>query len=711
MPRSRQPWLHELVTVLCAPTMVLSEDSGQIRPAGAQGVLHADGRVLSAAVLEAGGQEPVPLSSGLLDAGRALFTGLVRDVGDNGPDPALRVERERAVGPGRMTERIRVISLASEPVTTELTLRVAADLATMGEIRSGQPRPPAPVEIFAGNWAVPRSARVAPMPPAAGPMPPAAGPGAGAPVLAWADVPVQVRLTAPGATAAPRPGGAALLTWPVELAARGQAEVTWELVVSDPAAVVGPPADGVRDLWPSVRADGDDPRLGALLARALPDAAALMLATSRDPGEEFLGAGAPWFLTLFGRDSIWAARLLLPFGWRLAASTLRALAGRQGRRVDPDTGEAPGKIIHELRTAGRQGAGGLPARYYGTIDATSLWICLLHDAWRWGMPEAQLRALLPNLAAALSFQRDYGDADGDGLLEYIDASGRGLANQGWKDSGDAIRFADGTIADPPVALCEVQGYAYEAARHGADLMDALGVPGAAQWRDWAARLAQVFRARFWVADEAGAYPALALDSGKHPVDSVTSNIGHLLGTGLLTPTEEDLVAARLAGPGLSSGFGLRTMSSADRGYSPLSYHCGSVWSHDTAIVIRGLARSGHPAQAAALADGLLDAAQAFGWRLPELFAGDARDQAPWPSAYPASCRPQAWAAAAAGALVQARLGLEADVPAGRLTVTPGPGPVGAGPRLHVDGLVAGDRTFSAGIDAAGVGYVRDPGVG
>ncbi|MGH3398724.1 MAG: amylo-alpha-1,6-glucosidase, partial [Streptosporangiaceae bacterium] len=452
---------------------------------------------------------------------------------------------------------------------------------------------------------------------------------------------------------------------------------------------------------------------GRLLRQALPDAAALLLATSRDPAEVFPGAGAPWYLTLFGRDSIWAARLLLPFGWPLAASTLRALAGRQGRRVDPAAGEAPGKILHELRAAGRQEAGGLPARYYGTIDATPLWICLLHDAWRWGMPEAEVRALLPNLTAALAFLRDYGDADDDGLLEYIDSSGgRGLANQGWKDSGDAIRFADGRIADPPVALCEVQGYAFEAARHGADLLDALGQPGAGAWRDWAGRLAEVFRARFWVRDGAGAYPALALDARKQPVDSVTSNIGHLLATGLLTPAEEDLVAARLAGPELSSGFGLRTMSTASGGYSPLSYHCGSVWSHDTAIVIRGLARSGHAAEAAALADGLLDAAEAFGWRLPELFAGDARDQVPWPSAYPASCRPQAWAAAAAGALIQARLGLEVDVPAGRLTVTPpAPRPGGAGPRLHVDGLVAGDRTFSAGVDASGAGYVVDPGAG
>ena len=710
MPRSRQPWLHDLVTALCAPTVALSEASGQIRPAAgsrssAQGVLHADCRVLSAAMLEVGGAEPESLSSGLLDAGRALFIGLVRDLGGDGADPAVRVERERLVRPGRVREHIRITSSAEVPLSTELTLRVAADLASIGEIKTGQPRPPAPIEIFIDNWAVPRTAARQPAGTGAGPE--------GGPVLTWGGGPIQVRLTAPGATAAPGPDGLARLTWPVQLAPRGRLEVAWELAVSDPAAVIGPPPGPAGDPWPGVRADGDDPRPGRLLGQALPDAAALLLATSRDPGEEFLGAGAPWYLTLFGRDSIWAARLLLPFGWPLAASTLRALAGRQGRRVDPATGEAPGKILHELRTAGRQGAGGLPARYYGTIDATPLWICLLHDAWRWGMPEAQVRALLPSLTAALAYLRDYGDADGDGLLEYIDSSGgRGLANQGWKDSGDAIRFADGRIADPPVALCEVQGYAYEAARHGADLLDALGQPGAGAWRDWAGRLAEVFRARFWVRDGAGAYPALALDARKQPVDSVTSNIGHLLATGLLTPAEEDLVAARLAGPELSSGFGLRTMSTASGGYSPLSYHCGSVWSHDTAIVIRGLARSGHAAEAAALADGLLDAAEAFGWRLPELFAGDARDRVPWPSAYPASCRPQAWAAAAAGALVQALLGLEVDVPAGLVTVTPpGPRPGGAGPRLHVDGLVAGERTFSAGVDASGAGYVVEPGAG
>jgi glycogen debranching enzyme len=408
-------------------------------------------------------------------------------------------------------------------------------------------------------------------------------------------------------------------------------------------------------------------------------------------GDVFLAAGAPWYFTLFGRDSIWAARLLLPFGWQLAAGTLRALAACQGSKLDPETAEAPGKIPHELRRAG--------SLYYGTIDATPLWICLLHDAWRWGMPASQVRALLPALHAALECISRYGDSDGDGLLEYIDQSGHGLSNQGWKDSGDAIRFADGRIAKPPVALCEVQGYAYEAAMAAAELLTAFGEPGADRWRAWAAGLAEAFRASFWLPD---GYPALALDAAKQPVDSLTSNIGHLLATGLLTKDEESLVAGRLAGPDMDSGFGLRTMSAGNAGYNPLSYHCGSVWSHDTAIVIRGLYRSGHGDDAARLAEGLLSAAAAFDWRLPELFSGEDRGPVP----YPAACRPQAWSAAAAGALAQALLGLDVDAPAGLVRVEPPDVPPGrAGRRLRVDGLVAGDETFSAGIDEAGHGYL------
>jgi glycogen debranching enzyme len=206
-----------------------------------------------------------------------------------------------------------------------------------------------------------------------------------------------------------------------------------------------------------------------------------------------------------------------------------------------------------------------------------------------------VEALLPHAEAALRWLADHADGDGDGFLEYIDETGRGLANQGWKDSSDAVRFADGRRAEPPIALVEVQGYAYRAALDGAALLDAFGRDGSDRWREYAAALAERFRSAFWVG---GSYPALALDAGKQPVDSLTSNIGHLLGTGILNADEEGAVATALASDAMSGGYGLRTMSARDRAFSPLSYHCGSIWTHDTAIVAAGLARAGFAAAGA-----------------------------------------------------------------------------------------------------------------
>ena len=697
MPDEGQPWLHDLITVLSAPTMALSENSGQMRRSGAQGVLHAHSRVLSEAVLEIDGAEPRPVRSGLLSASTASFASIQKQTAADSVDPAVWLERRRTVRPAIVEELVRVSGGPRASGTAFVTLRVAADLAVLADIKSGEACPP--VAITAASHG-----------------------------LEWGEGQLRVRLHAPGAVATLGGDGEAKLTWRIELAGGAADVIHWRLTVRDTTAVVAAPpqprASQVRlprqrrgedpprpprehHPWARVRAESADSRLARFLARSIDDAAALRMTTTLAPGEVFLGAGAPWFLTLFGRDSIWAARLLLPFGWQLASGTLRALAAFQGKRVDRRTGEAPGKIPHQLRPTRREPAHAddLPALYYGTIDATPLWVCLLHDAWRWGMPAADVRALLPSMNGALAWMRDHGDADGDGLLEYRDDSGSGLANQGWKDSHDAIRFSDGQVASPPVTLCEVQGYAHQAASAGADLLDAFGEPGAAQWRAWASRLADVFRSSFWVADADGSYPALALDSSKRKVDALTSNVGHLLGTGLLTTQEESRIAERLGRPDVNSGFGLRTMSVASRGYSPLSYHCGSVWSHDTAIAMLGLARSGHHAAAASLADGLLEAAATFDWRLPELFSGHARTEVPWPSPYPPSCRPQAWAAAASGALVQAVLGLDVDVPAAAMRMTPLRGGRLLPVPIRVDGLVAGGETFSAGVDADGSGFV------
>lgn len=683
MSDAGQPWLHNLITVLGAPTMVLSEQGGQVRHTGAQGVIHAHSRVLSQAVLEFDGVEAAPISSGLVSAGTAMFAGIPRQTATDAADPAVWVTRTRTVRPGVLREVVRMSGGPRAHGMTRVTLRVAADLAVLTDIKAGRRGTLVPITVTSAG-------------------------------LEWGTDELRVQLSAPGAVATADPVGQALLTWDVELGSQSDHEIAWQLTIDDKTALVlaAPQSPGLHDgsgpdRRTRVQAESADFRLPRLLARSIEDAAALRMVAKNAPGDVFLGAGTPWYLTLFGRDSIWAARLMLPFGWQVARGTLRALASFQGRHVDHFTGEAPGKIPHELRPSRRPvDIDALPPLYYGTIDATPLWICLLHDAWRWGMPADDVRTLLPSMRDALTWMRDHGDSDGDGLLEYRDRSGKGLANQGWKDSHDSIRFADGTIAAAPVTLCEVQGYAHQAAVAGADLLDAFGQPGAAEWRAWAARLADAFRSSFWVTDRGVAYPALALDGAKRRVDALTSNIGHLLGTGLLTAEEESRIAQRLSGPDMSSGFGLRTMSTASGGYSPLSYHCGSVWSHDTAIVILGLVRSGHPAAAAQLADGLLDAAAAFDWRLPELFSGHSRAEVPWPSPYPPSCRPQAWATAAAGGLVQAMLGLDVDVPAGTVRMSSGCLQARS-PRapLRVDGLVAGSETFSAGVDADGTGYM------
>lgn len=655
-----QPLLHDLVSTVMAPASALSDADGQIRQAGVQGLFCADRRVLSQARLLVDGREPESIGYAPGAAGQARFVSLARWLGDRTIDPTVRIERSRELSPFGMGEQVEIVSTASSPVTATVTVELACDFAAVEAVKSGRSGTPVP----AG----------------------AAGDGR----LTWHADTTRVTVTGHGAHATA--GDGACLRWEVSLPPRGRATLRWELAVEDSAVVVVPPAATLE--WSPPHVTADDRRVTRLLDQSLEDLRSLRLAEPAEPGDTFLAAGAPWFLTLFGRDSIWAARMLLPLGTRLAAGTLRVLARRQGRRLDPDSGEAPGKVMHELRRDAfdlNDKGGRLPAAYYGTIDATPLWISLLHDAWRWGLPDSEVRALLPNLQAALGWLADHADPDGDGFLEYIDSSGRGLANQGWKDSGDSVRFHDGRQAEPPIALAEVQGYAHQAALHGAALLDAFDLPGADRWRDYAGALAERFRAAFWVDGPQGPFPALALDRDKRPVNSLTSNIGHLLGTGLLSREESARVAGLLASPGMAEGFGLRTMSSEEGGFSPLSYHCGSVWPHDTAIVIAGLAREGFDEQATTLAEGLLDAAESFGYRLPELFAGDAREQMGRPVAYPASCRPQAWSAAAAVVIAHAATGLYPDVPAGRVELRPLSGaPLGA--------LTAGLRVADAEVE-------------
>lgn len=663
----RQPLLHDLTVTASAPSQVWAAPDGQVHRTGLQGVYHADVRVLAEAVVSVDGELPESISSGPAGPGRAEAVAVLRSIDAPGADPTTMLRRTRTVGDGVVREDLTVSAGTAEPVSGRLTLHVSSDLARTETVKQGLPTTLRPPVVTDGE-------------------------------VRWSDDDATVVVTAPGAQVEADAEGATL-TWDVSAAAGAPTTVSWE-VRSQVAAVVNAPARTEPE-WSVPQVVADDSRLAPLVARSLADLSGLRMSAHFAPSETFLAAGAPWFFTLFGRDSIIAARLLLPLGTDLARGTLRTLAARQGTKDDPGTSEQPGKILHEIRSQELHGEGGmaLPPEYYGTVDATPLWICLLHDAWRWGLPLDDVEALLPNLDAALVWLRDHGDSDGDGFLDYADATGHGLSNQGWKDSGDSIQWRDGRLAEGPIALSEVQAYAYEAAVSAAALLDALGRPGAGDWRDWAQTLKLRFREEFWLEDEAGPYLAIALDRHGAPVDSVASNMGHVLGTGILDPEEERLVAARLAAPDMSSGYGLRTLSTTSAGYWPLRYHGGTVWTHDTAIAVLGLSRAGLGEEAAVLARGLLEAAPHFDYQLPELFGGNAVGDGPHPLPYPASCHPQAWAAASSVALLTALLGLTPAQDGLRAAPVAGIGSV------TVDGLVAAGRRFRVQTSGDGTAEV------
>jgi glycogen debranching enzyme len=407
------------------------------------------------------------------------------------------------------------------------------------------------------------------------------------------------------------------------------------------------------------------------VARTGEDLGALRLFDPEHPDEPVIAAGAPWYMTLFGRDSIltsWMALLLDP---TLGMATVRTLARLQGTRDVPETEEQPGRILHEVRFSGGPSlALAQGAVYYGTSDATQLFVMLVHELWRWGVPLEELWPLLPAVDAALSWVAGPGDPDGDGYVEYERSGPHGLANQGWKDSHDGVSFADGRLPEPPIALAEVQGYAYAAWRAGARLAAATGDELVAKERDTRADALQAqFDRDFWMPGRRAF--AIALDGEKRQVDSVTSNMGHCLWSGIVADADKAAAVAQwLVSPEMYTGWGIRTLATSMQRYNPISYHNGSTWPHDTAICVAGLRRAGFVDEALEIATGLLAAAQASGSRLPELFAGLTSQEMPVPVPYPASCSPQAWASAAPLLLVRSMLALEPDVPDGRVELDP-----------------------------------------
>jgi glycogen debranching enzyme len=444
------------------------------------------------------------------------------------------------------------------------------------------------------------------------------------------------------------------------------------------------------DEAPRLRADSD--ALHRAYQASLLNLAALRFHPRRDPELSLPAAGLPWFMSLFGRDSIITAYQALPFHPALAASTLRALADLQATEYDDFRDMQPGKIPHERRHGEQTYFGKMPhTPYYGSHDATPLFLILLEEYERWTADTALVRQLEGAARAALSWIDGPGDPDQDGYLEYRTRSSRGLRSQCWKDSWNSILFADGRLAEPPIATCEIQGYAYDARRRTARL--ARDVWGD---RDLAGRLerdATALRERFhrdfWLPDR-GHY-ALALDRDKTPVDALTSNTGHLLWSGILDREQAARVVGRLEAEDMNSGWGIRTMSTMDIGYSPIEYHNGTVWPHDTALIAEGMRRYGYREQATALITALVDAAVFFDDLLPEVFAGYPRAETATPVEYPTACRPQAWAAGAPLLGLRTMLGLDATTEG--LQAQPHPGRLG---QVRLDAIPVRGRRQEAG---------------
>jgi glycogen debranching enzyme len=409
----------------------------------------------------------------------------------------------------------------------------------------------------------------------------------------------------------------------------------------------------VEEAWSGIAASNG--MLDSLLRRSCADLNSIIRQT---PEGTFMMAGIPWFATLFGRDSIMTALFALPFNPGIAAGTLRTLAGLQGSGFNQSRDEQPGKIVHEVRAGEMAATGEVPfGRYYGSVDSTPLFLWLLGEYVSVTGDMALASELWSNVERALEWIERWGDRDGDLYVEYMRETPGGLANQGWKDSFDAISHADGTLADPPIALCEVQGYVYAAYRSIEQVAARLGRGELAERLTVrAAALKSAFSRDFWLERERTV--ALALDGNKRPCRVMASNAAHCLATGLLDADQAAAVSERLLSEDMFTGWGMRTLSSRELRYNPMSYHNGSVWPHDNAVAALGLSGLRARQSVLRIMDGLLHAAvNLHTGSLPELFCGFPREERLGPVPYPVACHPQAWSAASVFMLVQAMLGM------------------------------------------------------
>jgi glycogen debranching enzyme len=637
------------LTILEGSTFCVSDERGDIADP-VMGFFADDTRFLSRWILTINGQRPLRLSSDKVEYFSAAFF-LRNPIAGGLEQDVLSIGRDRFIGDA-MQEHIVVVNHAQHPVEFELALEVGTDFADIFAVKEhdfalGHPDSASPLPGLAAGEFDPEGNQ-----------------------FVFVDGPkrlTQVLLSQPGEV------NGSSVRYSIALEPRED----WRL-----RADVIPSADGVRlavaqaerkfgdelsrvrsslSAWhlsvPHLRASWE--QLSGTFAQSVADLASLRMDEDpRVPGQ-LPAAGMPWFMTVFGRDTLITCLQTLLFGPELASNALRVLAALQATEDNPAIDAEPGKIVHEVRHG--KGADAWFPRYYGTVDATPLYLVLLSEVWRWTGDAALVRDLREPAMRALGWIDEFGDFDGDGFVEYRRRSERGLVNQSWKDSGDSQRFHDGRLAEAPIAPCEVQGYVYDAKRRAAEL--ARDVWGNSELADRleieAADLQKRFDDAFWC-EARGGYYALALDGQKAKVDSLTSNVGHLLWSGIVPPGRADAIVDQLMGEELWSGWGVRTMSSGDVAFNPLSYHNGTVWPHDNSLIAWGLARYDRWAETHRVARRMLNAAGHFANQLPEVFAGFSRAATPFPIAYPTAARPQAWAAGTPVLLLHLLLGLRPD---------------------------------------------------
>lgn len=635
------------VSILEGDTFVVSDRRGDIAisPEEAQGLFDGDTRYLSRWVLTVNGELPNPLSTDDVNYFSSQFF-LVPGTGTIYVDSPMSIVRQRAVG-GGFHEDLKITNHKAKPLDLDVRIEADADFADLFQVKDADfKRAGKFYKRVDGNRLVFGYQREKFI----------------RETWVTSSAPAEIDETGFRYRVHLEPHGEWRTSFDVLAAVDGtegtKTKPKYKDVHDTPTPNVGMSLQRWMASAPQLHSSWTD--LDRIYERSLVDLAALRFFSRYTPGEALPAAGLPWFMALFGRDSIFTSFQALPFVPDLAATTLRVLAMRQGTRTDDFRDEEPGKILHEARWGEMTAFEERPhSPYFGASDATPLFLVLMDEFERWSGKHDLVTKFQVEARAALQWIDEYGDRDDDGYVEYERRNKEtGIENQCWKDSWDSIAFSDGTLASYPIATCEIQGYVYDAKRRCARLAREFWGDSelANRLEKEAAELKQKFNRDFWIPEKQ--FFALALDGQKRKVDSLTSNIGHLLWSGIVDKDKAAACARHLVGPRLFSGWGVRTMADNEGSYNPIGYHVGTVWPFDNSFVALGLRNYGFKKEAAQVALANLEAARYFQYRLPEAFAGYSRAETNFPVEYPTACSPQAWSAGAPLLFLRTLLGLE-----------------------------------------------------